>query len=143
MFSRVGITGWIQPQPREWHEEEQQLHMPKAGSHPHAKDKIRRTNGAHYFDCVAVYCDVVDYRSEADFYRGARYDLIDDDVSTASIIVSPTKQKTVLRFRRQSLPDLAPARNLPGRNQLVVQVAESTFHPHRARQVLPSSNASS
>ena len=67
--------------------------MSKAGSHPHAEDKTRRTDGAHSFGCIAVYFDVVDYGPEADFYHGARYDLVGYDVSTASIICAPMKQQ--------------------------------------------------
>ena len=82
--------------------------MSKAGSHPRGEDKIRRTDSAHSFGCIAVYFDVVDYSPEADFFHGARYDLVGYDVSTAAIIVAPMKQKNTPAIQQAVSSRLGP-----------------------------------
>ena len=82
--------------------------MSKAGSPPHSEDRIRCTEGVHSLGCIAVYSDVVDYSPEADFYHGARYDLAGNDVSTASIIIAPMKQKNTPAIQQAVASRLGP-----------------------------------
>ena len=41
-----------------------------------------------------MYFDIVDYGPEAEFYHGARYDLVGYDVSTPIILVAQLRHKT-------------------------------------------------
>ena len=100
----------------------QRRHGAKAGSHPHSEEKIRQTNEAHSFRCVAVCFDVQDYGPEAEYLYGTRYDLVGYCVTTAVILCIPMKSKDTNLSKWRSGPGLAQMRISVGLAQTMPRI---------------------